>query len=73
MMAPGTRLRALAARLFAASTMERLVDPAIADLQVEYEEALRSGPRWRCRWIWFVGHLAFFRCSGVRRRRTRTR
>lgn len=57
----GTRLRALAARLFAASTMERLVDPAIADLQAEYEEALRSGPKWRSRWVWFVGHLAFFR------------
>ena len=41
--------------------MERLVDPAIADLQAEYEEALRSGPNWRSRWIWFVGHLAFFR------------
>ena len=55
MRPPGTRLRALAARLFAASTMERLVDPAIADLQAEYEEALRSGPKWRSRWIWFVG------------------
>ncbi len=61
MRPPGTRLRALAARLFAASMMERLVDPAIADLQAEYEEALRSGPNWRSRWIWFVGHLAFFR------------
>jgi hypothetical protein len=47
MRPPGTRLRALAARLFAASTMERLVDPAIADLQAEYEEALRRGPKWR--------------------------
>jgi hypothetical protein len=33
MTPPGTRLRALAARLCAARTMERLVDPAIADLQ----------------------------------------
>ena len=58
MMPPGTRLRALAARLCAATTMERLVDPAIADLQAEYEEA-RTGPSWRRRWIWMRGHIAF--------------
>ena len=50
MTPPGTRLRALAARLCAAITMERLVDPAIADLQAEYEEASRTGPGWRRRW-----------------------
>jgi predicted permease len=72
MRPPGTRLRALAARLFAASTMERLVDPAIADLEAEYEEALRSGPRWRSSWIWFVGHLAFFRMLVVHGRRRTT-
>ena len=60
MTPPGTRLRALAARLCAATTMERLVDPAIADLQAEYEEASRSGPGWRRRWIWMRGHIAFF-------------
>jgi putative ABC transport system permease protein len=60
MTPPGTRLRALAARLCAARTMERLVDPAIADLQAEYEEASRTGPGWRRRWIWMRGHIAFF-------------
>jgi putative ABC transport system permease protein len=60
MTPPGTRLRALAARLCAAITMERLVDPAIADLQAEYEEASRTGPGWRRRWIWMRGHIAFF-------------
>jgi hypothetical protein len=49
MTPPGTRLRALAARLCAPITMERLVDPAIADLQAEYEEASRTGPGWRRR------------------------
>ena len=44
MRPPGTRLRALAARLCAAITMERLVDPAIADLQAEYEEAIAAAP-----------------------------
>ncbi len=60
MTPPGTRLRVLAARLCAPITMERLVDPAIADLQAEYEEASRTGPGWRRRWIWMRGHIAFF-------------
>jgi putative ABC transport system permease protein len=60
MTLPGTRLRALAARLCAATTMERLIDPAIADLQAEYEEASRTRPGWRRRWIWMRGHIAFF-------------
>ena len=59
MTPPGTRLRALATRLCTPITMERLVDPAIADLQAEYEEASRTGPAWRRRWIWLRGHLAF--------------
>jgi putative ABC transport system permease protein len=65
MTPPGTRLRALAARLCAAITMERLVDPAIADLQAEYEEASRTGPGWRRRWIWLRGHIAFFTMIAV--------
>ena len=59
MTPPGTRLRALAARLLGATTMERLVDPLIADLQAEYEEASRQGLRWRKYRIWIAGHLAF--------------
>lgn len=59
MRPPGTRLRALAARLFAASTMDYLIDPAIADMQAEYEDASRRGLTWRKRWIWLRGHLAF--------------
>jgi hypothetical protein len=35
MTRPGDRLRACAARLFDAGTMERVIDPAIADLQCE--------------------------------------
>src|SRR3954469_7823905 len=40
--------------------MERLVDPAIADLQAEYEEASHTGSKWRRRWVWMRGHVAFF-------------
>jgi hypothetical protein len=57
----GARLRAIAARLCSAATMERLIDPALADLQAEYEDARRAGRRWQSRWIWALGHAAFFR------------
>jgi hypothetical protein len=39
----GDRLRTIAARVCSAATMERLIDPLIADLQTEYAEALRHG------------------------------
>jgi len=58
MTRPGVRVRALAARWCSAKTMERLIDPAIADLQVEYEDALRQGSRWRARRAWIAGHWA---------------
>ena len=54
----GLRLRALAARFCRAQTMERLVDPVVADLQVEYAEARRNGSLWRARWTWLEGHAA---------------
>lgn len=60
MRPPGTLLRAVAARLFAANTMNYLIDPAIADMQAEYEDASRRGLTWRKRWICLRGHLAFF-------------
>jgi hypothetical protein len=47
MRPPGTLLRAVAARLFAANTMDYLIDPAIADMQAEYEDASRRGLTWR--------------------------
>ena len=60
MRAPGTLFRAVAARLFAANTMEYLIDPAIADMQAEYEDASRRGLTWRKRWICLRGYLSFF-------------
>ena len=60
MKPPGTLLRALAARLLPARTMDYLVDPAIADMQAEYEDASRRGLTWRKRWICIRDHIAFF-------------
>jgi hypothetical protein len=59
MTKPGTRLRTLAARVCSDKTMERLIDPVIGDLQVEYASAI--GMR---RWLaLLVGYIAFAKVS----------
>jgi hypothetical protein len=58
MRRPGARLRAVAAHLCRARTMERFVDPTVSDLQAEYEDAVKRGRRWESARIWIVGHIA---------------
>ena len=60
MRPPGTRLRNVAARLLSARTMDYSVDPAIADMQAEYDDASRRGLTWRKRWIRLRGYLSIF-------------
>jgi lipopolysaccharide export LptBFGC system permease protein LptF len=59
MSLPGTRLRSLAARVCRATTMERFIDPTIADLQAEYAAALLSGSAWRRQRTLLFGYIAF--------------
>src|SRR5687768_9792238 len=61
MRRPGTRLRTIVARLCGARTMARLVDPTLADLQAEYEDAVGRGRKWEGRWVLMLGHLALVR------------
>ena len=63
MTRPGARLRSLARRVCDPSTMERLIDPVIADLQCEHAEALSHGRVWRSRWIRVRGCVAFWRVA----------
>jgi lipopolysaccharide export system permease LptF/LptG-like protein len=56
---PGNRLRAFAAGWCCRETMERVIDPLIADLQREHAEAVRSGRIWKSRWIQVAGWTAF--------------
>jgi hypothetical protein len=63
MTRPGDRLRAWASRLFDADTMERLIDPVIADLQVEYEDASRAGRNWRRRLVRVQGYVAVMKVA----------
>jgi lipopolysaccharide export system permease LptF/LptG-like protein len=55
------RLRALAARILDLRTMERVIDPLLADVQMEYEDANRRGRVWTSRWTLLAGHVAFLK------------
>lgn len=57
MTTPGEWLRAKAARLCSRKTMERLVDPIVADLQKEYGESVASRRRWRAQAILVAGYV----------------
>jgi hypothetical protein len=65
MTKPGARLRALATRLCSGRAMERIVDPAIADLQHEYETATREGQRWRARAALCAGYVAVVKVMAI--------
>jgi Lipopolysaccharide export system permease LptF/LptG len=55
------RLRAVAARLCTARTMERLIDPVLTDAEIEYRNAIAQGRVWRSRWIRMGGYFAFLK------------
>lgn len=57
----GDRLRALAVRILDQRTLERIVDPLLADLDMEYADALQHGRLWRSRWILILGYFAFLK------------
>ena len=65
MTRPGDRLRAVAARWCAPETMVRLIDPLIADLQLEHAEAVRSGRVWKSRAIHAAGWIAFLKILAI--------
>jgi lipopolysaccharide export system permease LptF/LptG-like protein len=60
MKRPGVRLRAFAARVCSEKTMERLIDPVVADLQTEYASAIGVRRRWLTR---MAGYIAFAKVS----------
>jgi hypothetical protein len=65
MTPPGTRLRALARRLLASTTMERLIDPVIADPQHEHNEAVRGGFVWCGLVVRMVGYAAVWKVIAI--------
>lgn len=63
-MRPGTRFRALARRFCAARTMERLIDPAVADLQHEYAEAVAVDRPARAASVLIAGYWSLLKVIG---------
>jgi hypothetical protein len=61
MMASLYRLRALAAQLVDQRTIERVIDPLLADLRLEYASANRVGRVWKRRWTLLAGHVVFLK------------
>lgn len=58
MTGPGSRVRAWAAQWCSPETMARVIDPAVADMQVEYATARARGQSIRGLRIWIAGHYA---------------
>ncbi len=61
----GDRLRAMASRVCNARTMERLIDPVLTDVHVEYQEAIARGRVWRSRWIRLAGYAVLFKAVAL--------
>jgi hypothetical protein len=59
------RLRATAARLCGAAAMERLIDPVLTDIEIEYRSAVKEGRTWRSRWIRIAGCFALLKVVAV--------
>jgi Lipopolysaccharide export system permease LptF/LptG len=65
MMLPGDYLRSLARRVCSPDTMRRVIDPLLADLQFEHDNAMKAGQILRARRLRFGGYLAFWRALGI--------
>ena len=65
MRLPGCWLRSVAARLWSKQTMERVIDPIIADVQAEYVVAAHARRWWRAVWICVSGYAAFWQAVGL--------
>jgi hypothetical protein len=59
MTKPGARLRSVASRVFDAAAMEFVIDPALADLQLECLEA-QGRHRPQLAWIYLRAHASFW-------------
>lgn len=64
MTRPGDGLRWIAARFCDQRTMERLVEPIVADLKAEYDTAAAQGD-WRARWLVWRGYGSFWKALGL--------
>jgi len=61
MTLPGHHIRRWSSRVFGPLTMARVIEPMLADLQLEYACARTAGRRWHARWIQLAGYATCFR------------
>jgi lipopolysaccharide export LptBFGC system permease protein LptF len=61
----GSLIRAIAARLLDAQAIERVIDPALADFQLESDAAAATGRPWRRRWLWVTTSIALGQGAGA--------
>ncbi|MBP7779478.1 MAG: hypothetical protein KA371_20360 [Acidobacteria bacterium] len=57
---PGLRLNRFAQWVFSAKTYEQVLQSAIADLQLQYFDALREGRPVKAEWVRLRGYLRFW-------------
>lgn len=57
----GIWLHRFASRVYGRTTMERLIEPILADMRYEHEQAVERGQRWRSRQARTAGYLGFWR------------
>jgi hypothetical protein len=62
---PGSLLTAVSEFLFSQKTLERVVNPVIADLQVEYCEALAANRHVKAAWVRLRGYWNLFKAIGL--------
>lgn len=62
---PGSRLRSLADFFLSKKTMKRVVNPILADLQLEYCEALAEGRTAKAFWVCVRGYCTFWKALGL--------
>ena len=59
------RVRAMAARLCSARTMERVLDPVFTDIEIEYRSAIAEGRPWKSRWVRISGYFALLKVTAL--------
>ena len=52
------RLRPVLSRMCNRQTMDRFIEPVLADIKLEHDEAMRLGRVWRGRWVRLAGYVA---------------
>ena len=62
---PGAGLRDMLHIIYPPKTAERVFDQIIADMQLEWQEAMIHEKKWLARWVWVRGVVTVFLTAAV--------